>query len=79
MFHTIRWRIAWPFVLLILVAMTILGILISNFVRQIYLTNLEARLTSEARMVGEVIKPVLLSGDQKMDLDAIAKHWAKCG
>ncbi len=76
MFHTIRWRIAWPFVLLILVAMTALGILISNFVRQIYLTNLESRLTSEARMVGDVIKPVLLSGDQKAGLDAIAKHWA---
>ena len=61
MFHTIRWRIAWPFVILILIAMTILGILISNFVRQIYLSNLEARLTSEARMVGDVIKPDLLS------------------
>ena len=76
MFHTIRWRIAWPFVLLILVAMTALGILISNFVRQIYLSNLESRLTSEARMVGDVIKPVLLSGDQKAGLDATAKHWA---
>ncbi len=76
MFQTIRWRIAWPFVLLILIAMTALGILISNFVRQIYLSNLEARLTSEARMVGDVLKPVLLSSDQQAGLDTIAKHWA---
>ncbi len=76
MFHTIRWRIAWPFVLLILIAMTALGILISNFVRQIYLSNLETRLSYEARIIGEVIKPVLSNRDQNDNLDAIAKHWA---
>jgi two-component system, OmpR family, phosphate regulon sensor histidine kinase PhoR len=61
---------------LILIAMTVVGILISNFVRQIYLSNLETRLTSEARMVGEVLKPDLLSSDQNADLDATAKRWA---
>ena len=59
MFHTIRWRIAWPFVFLILLAMTIL-ILISTFVpARSLLSNLGSRLTSEARMVGDVFKPVL--------------------
>ena len=76
MFHSIRWRITWPFVILILAAMIGLGLLLSSIVRQTYLNTLEDKLITESRMVGDVIKPVLLSGVQNNDLDIAAKHWA---
>jgi two-component system phosphate regulon sensor histidine kinase PhoR len=76
MFHTIRWRITWPFVILILSTMIGLGILLSNFVRQTYLNNLKDKLITETRMVGDVIRPIFLQGNQNNDLDIAAKHWA---
>ena len=77
MFHSIRWRITWPFVILILAAMIGLGLLLSSFVRQTYLNTLEDKLITENRMVGDVIKPALLRGGQNNDLDIAAKHWAE--
>jgi sensor histidine kinase regulating citrate/malate metabolism len=56
-FHSIRWRITIPFVLLSLFSLLALGLYISNFVRQTYLDNLEAKLTTEARMIGDVLAP----------------------
>ena len=75
MFHSIRWRIALPYVGLILVTMLALGVYISNFVRQTYLNDLESKLASEARMIGDVITPDLESVGATPNLDPQAKHW----
>ena len=77
MFRSIRWRIALPYVLLILIAMLALGIYLSNFVRQSYLTDLESKLATEARMIGDVETPLLetTTADSNL-LDLAAKHWA---
>jgi two-component system phosphate regulon sensor histidine kinase PhoR len=48
MFHSIRWRIAFPYVSLILVTMLALGLYISSFVRQTYLNDLESKLANIA-------------------------------
>jgi two-component system phosphate regulon sensor histidine kinase PhoR len=74
--HSIRWRITIPFVLLSLLSLLALGLYLSNFVRQTYLNNLESSLTTEARMVGDVVAPMLQSGEPSPDLDATARHWA---
>ncbi len=76
MFHSIRWRITWPFVILILAVMIGLGLVLSSFVRQTYLNNLEDKLITETYMIGDVIRPILLNGGQNNDLDIAAKHWA---
>lgn len=76
MFSSIRWRILLPYVSLILVSMSALGIYLSGFVRQTYLNDLESKLTSEARMIGDVIQPNLESGGSTPDFDLQAKHWA---
>jgi two-component system phosphate regulon sensor histidine kinase PhoR len=76
MFRSIRWRITIPFVLLSFLSLLFLGLYISNFVRHTYLNELEARLTNEARMLGEVIAPEIESGAPASDLDAAAKYWA---
>jgi two-component system phosphate regulon sensor histidine kinase PhoR len=75
MFHSIRWRIAIPYVLLILITMLALGVILSNFVRQTYINDLEAKLASEARMIGDVITPDFESVGAAPNLDPQAKHW----
>ncbi|MBN1954875.1 MAG: HAMP domain-containing protein [Anaerolineae bacterium] len=53
MFRTIRWRIAIPYILLILVSMLGLSIYLSSFVRDVYLEDLRAQLAAEARLISE--------------------------
>jgi two-component system, OmpR family, phosphate regulon sensor histidine kinase PhoR len=76
MFRSIRWRIALPYVGLILVTMVALGVYLSSFVRRTYMNDLEAKLAAEARMIGDVITPGLHTGGAVLDLDVEAKHWA---
>jgi two-component system phosphate regulon sensor histidine kinase PhoR len=56
MFHTIRWRIAVPYLLLILLALVGLMLYGSYAVRGAYLHELEKRLTDEARLLGDVLQ-----------------------
>jgi len=72
----IRWRIAIPYVLLILVSMLALGAFISGFIRQTYIADLESKLADQARMIGDIISPDLKSAGESPNLDAQAKHWA---
>lgn len=76
-FHTIRWRIALPFVILILLTMLGVGIYLSSFIRQTYLSDVENQLTAEARLAADNLRPVLLNGGQAVDLDELAKRWAE--
>ncbi len=76
MFRSIRWKIAWPYVVLILVTMSALGFLLSNFARLTYLDNLETQLTAEAKMIGEVLKPILQQSSAENGLDDFARKWA---
>lgn len=76
MFHSLRWRIAIPFALLSIISLLALGLYITNFVRQTYLDDLDSKLTTEARMVSDVVAPLLQSDAPTPDLDAAARHWA---
>lgn len=76
MFSSIRWRIAIPYVILILLTMLGLGLYLSSFVRQTYLDNIESQLLSEARLVGDVIAADLPADLSSSVLDEAAKHWA---
>ncbi len=85
MFRSIRWRIALPYVILILASMLALGVILSNFLRQIYLDDLEAQLATEARLVGEALRPLLehsvgapANGESAAPLiEQAAREWAK--
>jgi two-component system phosphate regulon sensor histidine kinase PhoR len=76
MFHSIRWRIAIPYILLILASMLVLGIYLSNFIQHSYEVELENQLATEARMVGETLRgdlqPESVNPEQ---LDDTAKKW----
>ncbi|MCU0485061.1 MAG: cell wall metabolism sensor histidine kinase WalK [Anaerolineales bacterium] len=76
MFRSIRWRIAFAYVLLILAAMLVLGAYLSRFIQQTYQDNLEAQLATEARMVGEMLRANLQPGSvDPPTLDAEAQRW----
>jgi two-component system phosphate regulon sensor histidine kinase PhoR len=77
MFHTIRWRIAIPYVILILLATAALTVYFSNFMRQTHLADLRTQLTAEARLVGDVIQPLLAEGGTIETIDPLAKRWGK--
>lgn len=76
MFQSIRWRITLPYIILILAAMLVLSLYLSGFVERTYLENIESKLITEARMVGDVIQPLLKAGNES-SLDQEAKHWAR--
>ena len=77
MFRSIRWRIAIPYVVLILLATTALTVYFSGFVRQAHLADLRTQLTAEVRLVGEAIEPLLAEGGTIETIDPLAKRWGE--
>ena len=77
MFHSIRWRIALPYVLLIILSMIGVGVYLSNFIRQTYLNDLEKQLTGEARLAAEIVAREWSNGAFPEDLDFQARQWAE--
>lgn len=75
MFHGLRWRIALPYLLLILAAMLCLALYLSNLVRMAQLSDLEARLAAAARLIAAEAGPALAQGDTDL-LDRRAREWA---
>jgi two-component system phosphate regulon sensor histidine kinase PhoR len=77
MFRNIRWRIAIPYIVLILLAMTGLVVYLSDLVRDAHLTDLQAQLTAEARLVGDTLASSLARGESGETLDPLAQHYAE--
>jgi len=77
MFRTIRWRIAIPYVVLILLATAALTLYFSDFMRQTHLADLRTQLTAEARLVGDVIGSRLAEGSTIETIDPLAKRWGE--
>ncbi|MBN1135228.1 MAG: HAMP domain-containing protein [Anaerolineae bacterium] len=76
MFRRLRWRIALPYVALILVATLGLTIYISGQVRQVRLADLEAQLLADARLLAGIVVPLLQAETAPEDLDELARDWA---
>jgi two-component system phosphate regulon sensor histidine kinase PhoR len=76
MFRTIRWRIAVPYVVLILLIMLGLSTYLSNMVRQAHLADLESKLTDEAQLVGDALGSQLARGTPNEVLDSLVLHYA---
>ena len=78
MFTSIRWRIAVPYVLLILVVMGVLSGYLSVFVRDMYIDGLEERLASNLVLIGNALSPApseaLATGEY---LDDAAREYAE--
>jgi len=75
MLKSIRWRIAVPYIILILASMIALGVYLTSFVRQIYLNDLQSRMADEARLVGKEIAPNFPLAGSATNLDSLARQW----
>lgn len=62
MFRSVRWRIALPTVLLVLLVTIVLALYVSHFLRQETLSNLEIQLIEQVHLVAAVIRPLLGPG-----------------
>jgi two-component system phosphate regulon sensor histidine kinase PhoR len=76
MFRHLHWRIAVPYVALILVATLGLTFYVSDQVRQVRLADLEAQLLSDARLLGDRVAPLLLEEAGSKVLDELARRVA---
>jgi two-component system, OmpR family, phosphate regulon sensor histidine kinase PhoR len=75
--RSIRWRIAIPYMLLILGGMLLLGIYLSGFLRQIHLSNLEDRLSSQAWLISTTLASEPEWGEDPNKLDQRAREWSE--
>lgn len=76
MFHRLRWRIALPYVALILVATLGLTLYVANQVRRTRLADLEAQLLADARLLTGSVAPLLQGGADPETLDDLARRWS---
>lgn len=76
MFRSIRWRIALPYALLIILLMAGAAYFISSYLQRIYLENTEEKLFSQAALIREASATTLDRGAGSEALDAEARRWA---
>ncbi|MFZ5916202.1 MAG: ATP-binding protein [Chloroflexota bacterium] len=76
-FGSIRWRIAVPYVALILATMLGLTVYVSDQLRRLRLADLEGQLLAEARLVADRVAPLLQESTDLTTLDALIKHWSQ--
>jgi len=76
-FNSIRWRIAIPYILLILAVMLALGLILANFLRQNYLSQLEHELSSNAYLLAEALEAPLSQPPAAHQYDELARGWAE--
>ncbi|MFM8319899.1 MAG: ATP-binding protein [Chloroflexota bacterium] len=75
-FNNIRWRIAVPYALLIVLVISGIYLYLSDFLRSRYLDDVETRLTAEARLAAAALGPQLAGSAPGQDYDQMAKDWA---
>ncbi len=76
MFKRIRWRIAIPYIILVLLATGTLTIYFSRLVYQAHIEDLRVRLTTDALVVTEEVKPLL--DNRAVDIETIdrrVRYW----
>lgn len=73
MFRQYRWRIAFPYVALVLIAMSALALYLSGLIRRTYVADLQTQLTNEARLLAEMAKSPALWISSSEELDALSR------
>ncbi|MBN1579782.1 MAG: HAMP domain-containing protein [Anaerolineae bacterium] len=77
MFERIRWRIAIPYMLMILAGMTLMVIYLSDLVRSAYLDRLQDQLIAEAKLIGDALQPLLPQDLPAKAYDPLAYRYAR--
>ncbi len=77
MFNSIRWRIAIPYLVLILLTLAGTVIYISSYIREIYIRELSNDLLNSARLLREELDTTFADISANTDLDELARDWSK--
>jgi two-component system phosphate regulon sensor histidine kinase PhoR len=77
LFRGVQWRIAIPYIVLLIVTMLGVWIYLSRFIRQIHLNNIETSLLSQSELIGDVVaQPLAEIGDDE-NLDGLARRLSE--
>ncbi len=77
MFRSIRWQIAFPYVLLILITMIGLGLYITDNIRRTYLADLDRELNAEALLISDLVSEDIFQETSASQLDQKAREWSE--
>ncbi|NLE75679.1 MAG: cell wall metabolism sensor histidine kinase WalK [Chloroflexi bacterium] len=72
----IHWRIALPYVALVILATFTLTWHVTGVVRQSQIEDLRVSLVAQARLLGDTVRPSLANPEPAADLDDLAKRYA---
>lgn len=77
MFHSIRWRIAIPYSLLICLLMIVVAGYVTYSIRQFYLNDLESNLLTQAELINYTDGSRFIEDTKAINLDLEAKNWSQ--
>jgi len=75
--RSIYWKITIPFIAIILVGMTLLGIYTTNSTRTLEINRLESQLHNEAELVADISLPAFTGAESPDNFDLLAKTIGK--
>jgi two-component system phosphate regulon sensor histidine kinase PhoR len=75
--YSIRWRIALPYMLLIVAVMAFMVFYVSAFMRNVYLDNLREQLVADGRLIGDALMPYLAQGVPPTAFASAAARYAR--
>lgn len=76
MFRKIRWRIAIPYLVLILLSMFGVTVYLSSWIRQAHLASLREQMIKQALLVAEALAAPMDAASTTDSVDALAVHYA---
>lgn len=74
--HRIRWRIALPYVALILIVMAGLDLYLSSSIRQLYMDSLNDTMIAETKLAATALAAIMETNPTAEELDYLAKTWS---
>ncbi|MDR3572901.1 MAG: ATP-binding protein [Anaerolineaceae bacterium] len=74
--QSLRWRMALPYIFLLIVSLGGLGLFISNYVSNTYLNNQSAVLLNETRTLASIIAPDLQQGPPYSSVNKLNNQFA---
>jgi two-component system phosphate regulon sensor histidine kinase PhoR len=77
MLRSLRWRVAFPYMVLLLLMMAFLTVYLSNYSRDNYLDTEISTLANETHLVAKLVEPLIGTVDGVKKLDPLVDEYAR--
>ena len=74
--RSLLWRIAIPFIVLIILTVGGFSIFFSNYVERTYLDNLKITLQTDGQLLAQYALPLVMKGSPSEELDSLVQNYA---